>query len=356
MMKRIGFLSAVSMILLVLGACAPAAQPASPTKPAQPAAAPTAAPKEGASPSPKPTAQLAREIRTVTVATSMSGQSGYLAALIEKREIAAKHGLKIENLPMDFTEAANALKLGRAMASTMQPSTAVNLKSTGTNVRLIAPQLWSGNAWVVRKDSPYQTFKDLKGKKIGNFSRVTGAYFFSAVIAKEQGLDIEKDFQSVQAETAALMALLERGEVEAINMFEPHVTKLVLTGKYRVLLDFDAELQRIFGSPPLKSGLAVLKETAERDPELVKALQAAYAEGVQVVKSGQDEEFFRANAKEFFGLTAPEQINASIPRNRDNFADQWSESFFEAQNKILKTGMDLGLLPNVADLKDLWAK
>src|SRR5580765_3521132 len=177
--------------------------------------------------------------------------SGYIAALIENKKLDVKYGIKINNMMMDFTEAANAVKLGRTMASSMQPSTAVNLVKSGTDIRLITPQIWSGNSWVVRKDAPYKSFGDLKGKKIGNFARVTGAYFFSAVIAKEQKLDIEKDFQNVPAETGALIALLERGEVEAINMFEPHTTRLVMSGKYRVLTDFDIELENIFGAPPL---------------------------------------------------------------------------------------------------------
>ena len=181
-------------------------------------------------------------LQPVNIATSAAGQSGYLAALIENRGLDAKYGIKITNMMMGFTEAANAVKLGRTLASSMQPSTAVNLVKSGTDIRLITPQIWSGNAWVVRKDAPYKSFADLKGKKIGNFARVTGAYFFSAVIAKENKLDIEKDFQNVPAETGALIALLERGEVEAINMFEPHTTRLVLSGKYRVLLDFDVEL------------------------------------------------------------------------------------------------------------------
>ena len=93
------------------------------------------------------------------------------------------------------------------VASAMQPSTAVNLVKSGADIRLIAPQIWSGNSWLVKKDAPYKSLGDLKGKKIGNFARVTGAYFFSAVIAKERKLDIEKDFQNVPAETGALIAL-----------------------------------------------------------------------------------------------------------------------------------------------------
>jgi len=301
-------------------------------------------------------AMAATGLQTVAVATSAAGQTGYIAALIEAKGIAAEHGLKIENLRMDFTEAANAVKLGRAVASAMQPSTAVNLIKSGTDIRLITPQVWSGNAWVVRKESPYRTLADLKGKKIGNFARVTGAYFFSAVIAKEKKLNIEKDFQAIPAETGALIALLERGDVEAINMFEPYTTKLVLSGRYRVLLDFDADLAQIFGAPPLKSTIGMLKETVEKHPALVQALRGAYVEGIKLIKSGKDEDFFKANAKEFFNLSTSEEIAAGIVKNRENFADLWGPAFFESQNKLLQMGITLGLLPNVGSLSDLWIK
>ena len=293
---------------------------------------------------------------TINIATSAAGQSGYIAALIENKKLDVKHGIKINNMMMDFTEAANAVKLGRTTASSMQPSTAVNLVKSGTDIRLITPQIWSGNSWVVRKDAPYKSFGDLKGKKIGNFARVTGAYFFSAIIAKEQKLDIEKDFQNVPAETGALIALLERGEVEAINMFEPHTTRLVMSGKYKVLTDFDIELENIFGAPPLKSTVGMLKETVEKQPALVKAIRSAYGDAIQVIKAGQDEEFFKSKAKELFNLSTPEEIAAGLKQNKANFADKWGESFFQSQNKILQSGISLGLLPNIGDLNNLWIK
>ncbi len=295
-------------------------------------------------------------LQPINIATSAAGQSGYVAALIENKGLDVKHGIKITNMMMDFTEAANAVKLGRTVASAMQPSTAVNLIKSGTDIRLVTPQIWSGNSWLVKKDAPYKSFADLKGKKIGNFARVTGAYFFSAVIAKEKKLDIEKDFQNVPAETGALIALLERGEVEAINMFEPHTTRLVMSGKYRVLTDFDVELGQIFGAPPLKSTVGMLKETVEKQPQLVKAIRGAYADAVQMIKKGQDEDFFKSKAKELFNLSKPEEIAAGLKVNKANFADKWGSDFFQSQNKILQSGIALGLLPNIGDLNILWVR
>ena len=300
--------------------------------------------------------QAGQALQPVNIATSAAGQSGYIAALIENRGLDVKYGIKINNMMMDFTEAANAVKLGRALASAMQPSTAVNLVKSGTDIRLVTPQIWSGNSWLVKKDAPYKSFADLKGKKVGNFARVTGAYFFSAVIAKERKLDIEKDFQNVPAETGALIALLERGEVEAIVMFEPHTTRLVMSGKYRVLTDFDIELEQIFGAPPLKSTVGMLKETIEKQPGLVKAIQSAYGDAVQVIKKGQDEDFFKSKAKDLFNLSSPQEVAEGIKVNKANFADKWGGDFFQTQNKILQSGISLGLLPNIGDLNNLWIK
>ncbi len=292
----------------------------------------------------------------ISIATAAGGQSGYVAALVSNKGLDVKYGVKITNLLMDFTEAANAVKLGRATASAMQPSTAVNLIKSGTDIRLISPQIWSGNSWLVKKDSQYKSFADLKGKKIGNFARVTGAYFFSAVIAKEQKFDLEKDFQVIPAETGALIALLDRGEVESINIFEPHTTRLVMSGRYRVLVDFDIELEKIFGAPPLKSTVGMLKETVEKQPQIVKAVRGAYGDAIRMIKSGQDEDFFKAKAKEFFNLSTPEEITAGMKVNKENFADKWGDSFFQSQNKILQSGIGLGLLPNIGDLNALWIK
>src|SRR5689334_15879281 len=94
----------------------------------------------------------------INIATSAAGQSGYIAPLIENKKLDLKHGIKITNMMMDFTEAANAVKRGRTTASSMQPSTAVNLVKSGTDIRLIQAQIWTGNSWVVRKGAPYKSF------------------------------------------------------------------------------------------------------------------------------------------------------------------------------------------------------
>jgi collagenase-like PrtC family protease len=94
----------------------------------------------------------------------------------------------------------------------------------------------------------------------------------------------------------------------------------------------------------------------EKQPQLVKAVRSAYADAVQMIKNGQDEDFFRSKAKELFNLSSPQEITEGLKVNKANFADKWGESFFASQNKILQSGISLGLLPNIGDLNNLWVK
>ena len=57
-----------------------------------------------------------------------------------------------------------------------------------------------------------------------------------------------------------------------------------MSGRYRVLVDFDIALEKIFGAPPLKSTVGMLKETVEKQPQLVKALRGAYGDAMQMIK------------------------------------------------------------------------
>ena len=100
----------------------------------------------------------------------------------------------------------------------------------------------------------------------------------------------------------------------------------------------------------------MLKETVEKQPGLVKAVRAAYVDAIKVIKAGQDEDFFKTKSKELFNLSTPEEIAAGIKQNRLNYADLWGDAFFQSQNKILQSGISLGLLPNIGNLNDLWVK
>ncbi|CAI6079827.1 ABC transporter substrate-binding protein [Cohnella sp. JJ-181] len=95
-----------------------------------------------------------------------------------------------------------------------------------------------GYSLVVKKDAPYQSLAELKGKtlavtKVGSLSD-TGL----REGLKEAGLDPEKDVQLVNGGSGATMlAAIEGGQAAGGMVSEPTLSQMVATGNYRVLYD-----------------------------------------------------------------------------------------------------------------------
>ena len=88
-------------------------------------------------------------------------------------------------------------------------------------------------------------------------------------------------------------------------MFEPHVTRTVMSGRYRVLVDFDITLEQIFGAPPLKSTVGMLIETVDKQPQLVKALRGAYADAVKMIESDRTKSSSSQRRRNFSNSATP---------------------------------------------------
>lgn len=289
----------------------------------------------------------------VRVASVLSGQAGYLTGLIKELGLDQKHHVNLQVMDLGLVESANALRQGRADVAIMSPSAMLRLKTEQHfDSVVVGPFNWSGNAWVVREDAPYQEFSDLKGERIGNFPRTTGAYFFSSILANDQKLDIEKDFKPVDADVAALVGLLGKGEVKAANLFEPHVSKMVATGDYRVLVDFDKSFQSVMGAKPLKSVYAASDKWVKTNRDSADAVQAMFADALEKIRAGKDRKYFNAHAEEMFGLTSDAQVKAGYDRNRETVVDPntWDhKEQIQTQNRILERGVELGMLPEPPD-------
>ena len=251
------------------------------------------------------------ELTKIKLGGATGGAGNYQLSLWKELKLDHKYGFDAELILLGFRQLAEAVRLGQVGIGMVQPATALKMTHKGTPVKITVPCLRSGNSFLVRKDSPYKTLTDLKGKKIGNFSRVTGAYFLSAVLAKLSGFDIEKDFDQFLGMTGALIGVFEKGEVEAINMFDPISTKLLVTGKYRKLLDFDTEYEKLMGSSPLKAsyGAHINWLRDSKNAEIAKNFSKGLLESAQYIRDRKDKDFFYKNASKIFGLKTQKQID-----------------------------------------------
>ncbi|GFM18067.1 MULTISPECIES: ABC transporter substrate-binding protein [Mycobacteriaceae] len=103
------------------------------------------------------------------------------------------------------------------------PLTAALLRSQGNDVTTYFPMAVQDVALVVRGDSPYQTEQDLIGQKVGHDGLDSGGMTAALVMLEEfSDLDIEEQYDLQLTQEAALLRLLDRGDVEAVFTAEPN--------------------------------------------------------------------------------------------------------------------------------------
>jgi NitT/TauT family transport system substrate-binding protein len=103
------------------------------------------------------------------------------------------------------------------------PITAALLRSQGNDVTTYFPMAVQDVALVVRGDSPYQNEQDLIGKKVGHDGLDSGGMTAANVMLEQfANVDIEQQYDLQLTQEAALLRLLERGDVEAVFTAEPN--------------------------------------------------------------------------------------------------------------------------------------
>lgn len=339
---------------LAAAACAPAATPTpTPTKP-PPAATTTTAPKPAAAQptptaAPKPAATQAPT--TVKVGVPNDGVFGLIGSYILEKGIDRKYGIIMEPVWAPVAEVQRLLGLGELKVGLSTKDGAMNLNIQKVPLRLVLPALAAHQFLVVAKDSPYQKAEDLKGKKIATTGETTGMYMMFDYIMRVKGLDAEKDFQLIkQGSPAPIIALLDRGEIQGALLWEGHVSRLLATGKYRVLMGFTEELGKLFpGYVELMAYLSAHEDWLKANPEAAVRLKEAWLEGARGAR--EDQEFFRSKAKQFFGLEAPAEVDLAWERTRQFIGPvaKWPDpALIKAQKDRMRDAVRLGSFPSEA--------
>ncbi|MGY3255720.1 aliphatic sulfonate ABC transporter substrate-binding protein [Pseudomonas chlororaphis] len=121
-------------------------------------------------------------------------------------------------------------------------------------------------ALVVRKDSPYQTIADLKGKKIAA-TKGTDPYLFTLRSLQQAGLK-KDDVELVHLQHPDGRTALEKGDVDAWAGLDPHMAASEVQAGSRLLYRNSA-----FNSYGV---LSVTEQYAKEHPQTIASVLAAY--------------------------------------------------------------------------------
>lgn len=296
-------------------------------------------------------AARAAELPTVEIALPNDGMFGLGGQYVVDKGIDRKHGFIVKPRWAALAESEKLVALGTVPLGIATAESALRANLSDIKLRLIQPYQTPHNSILVRKDAPYKSLKDLQGKPFALPPEVTSAYNQFDYIMRKEGIEIEKFFQLKKLGAAGISATLERGDVEAGYSWEAHASKLLATGKYRVLVTPRDEMNRILKTKVKMLGwLGTVDTWAAQNKALVPKLRAAWQEMIKGVQD--DEGHFMTHAKRFFGLETPDELKLGWLRTKQFFLPpdfRWPDKAnLDIEKRYLRESAELGIYPKEA--------
>jgi ABC-type nitrate/sulfonate/bicarbonate transport system substrate-binding protein len=287
-----------------------------------------------------------------TVKTVIPRGSTFVLSYFGARDagIFRKHGIDIEVDARPFAGFLSALPGRQVFIGTYAGLNAIDQMNNGKDLIVIGGGLTSMQDVWVRKDSPLKKLSDLKGKKLGVWSRGAGATKALEVLSLDGfKLDLNKDVQTIEIAGPALNALLDKGEVDAMfNLSSLSIAAASQPDKYRVLFSPDDYWKEKTGSPLVWSAPTVAwKDWIDQDRQRAKNVVDALHESWQWLRQNSDK------AVEKYGKLAGVRNAAEAASLKKLlqaggiFLDKWDPKIVDAQWQFLDLAKQAGIIKAV---------
>ena len=194
-----------------------------------------------------------------------------------KGKMYEKYGVKVEpRLLTTGPESMQAIVSGDVDVAEMGITPTATVLTKSKDLIVVSVAAWGGGLYrvMVKKDSPYKTFEDLKGKRIAT-AIGSGCYSAFLLYIKQKGW-IEKDFQLLNSGDQEAIAGMEQGSVDAIMYWEPIVSILEYKGIAREIENF----AKVVKNPAF---LVANKNFAEKYPITMVKILAAWTDACDLL-------------------------------------------------------------------------
>lgn len=264
----------------------------------------------------------------------LKGTQFFPIAAMQSKSLEKKYGLDLKIIPMASPAAIHIAITGHqvdAAFSTWQ-TYAVG-RSKGADPLLIAPVNYYVNGIIVKKDSPAKSLKDLVGKKLGtSYGPGHGTALMLQYAAKREfGLDLNLQIEMREAATPLLLGLLEKGELDAVYLGEPNLTKSLAGGKYKQIWDVDETFKKLGKAVPLQLCVVTTDLAMKTKKEALKKFVAAYTEAKNILAT--DDQIWPELAKEV-NLKGDEEVGLLKKSLQSSYVQTWNKSFVDSELKL----------------------
>ncbi|HEX5512456.1 MAG TPA: PhnD/SsuA/transferrin family substrate-binding protein [Actinomycetales bacterium] len=213
----------------------------------------------------------------------------------------------------------------------------------------VAPSWASHTSLLVRKDSPYQSVEDLRGKRIGTLKRTVSVYTESFAVFKDQGYEFEKDFKVVVVDSGGLLeGLLMQNEVDAVTNYEPNVARMLHEGSARELFQVaEYWADQGHGVAPAQNW-AVRRQFAEEND--LKRIQGIALRASEIARTDRS---LYAAASEGVNISDEKGLDLLFERFSKLVLPSYTAENLKAAQTELDTAAEAGLTGQKHDINDL---
>jgi ABC-type nitrate/sulfonate/bicarbonate transport system substrate-binding protein len=261
-----------------------------------------------------------------------------------------KHGIDVDVDARPFGGFMAGLPSRQVLVGTYAGLNAIDQMNQGKDMVVIGGGLTSmQDVWVL-KNSPIKKMTDLKGKKLGVFSRGAGAMKALEVLSADAfKLDLTNDTQLIEVAGPALKALLDKGEVDAMfNLSSFSISAASQPEKYRVLFSPDDYWKDKTGERLVWSAPTIAwRDWVEEDRARAKNVVAALHESWDWLRENSDK------AVKKYGKLAGVQTPAegatikNMLKEGGIFLSRWDDKVVDAQWQFLVLAKDAGIIKAV---------
>ena len=187
-----------------------------------------------------------------------------------------KMGVKVELVPLPGSgDCAKFVATGETMLALPSVEPVTVMRAQGAKIKTYYTA-YLGNIYglAVPADSKIQSMKDLKGKKIGVIGMASASAIIVRALAKEEGMDPDKDISVVVAgEAGQTAALVRNGSVDALSQFDT---------QYALVENAGVKLRRL-KHPSIdkfpSNGFIAMEDTLVKNRKEAVAIAQGYAMG-----------------------------------------------------------------------------
>jgi len=266
---------------------------------------------------------------------------GLLSEVIKEKKLDERNGLLLDVKYFDPAATEQAVVLRRADAGIFPVVSAARVNLIGEKIRLFAPALINHNSVVLQKGSTATRLADLKGKRIGTLDRISMTYTSLATIAKMQGLDLEQDFKLTVSPPPVLMGLFSRGELDALVIYEPLVTRLVSEG-HREMMRLNLFWREQTGESMVALAIGAHEDWIVSHPGAARKLFRTVMDAMSLIQANPKS--IAQEHRQSLMIQTDQQLDRLAERMGQLYAGRWDSALIANMNSLLKKNVELGLL------------